>query len=1053
MIMKISIRLLSACIFLCLMHSSAQAAPPAAPVGFTAYQSVVNGFQLPEIVLQYDPVTKTGANWAEVAKPKWYDTSSSILMGRAANYLQDGLKRMTGKEFPIVSKADLSRGIVLTLINNASADIRNDVEVRQALKADPNDQYAANEAFFIRSEAKRVLVVANTVDGLLDGVVDLLESVNYEVLGMGPDWIFVPDYTMKPLVFTVKRAGHPSFYQRTLWATSGQAYGNGTIMTGLTDPTDETVDVSSIRWSIGTRMVGQSMPGFPGHALQAYHRKILDKMRELGSNEGCLLATEIGPEANRPPAGPVEKDHCWINTDPKGTPGFDKLYYCDGKTWQPAADPNYLPSNVDLSVPFVRQIVLDDMKVKAEAAFKTDPDTSFIFAMDAEDGAPGNAALDKLMKHLNWYPEYLAKEGLPFGRPYVLHGYKGLNQPKELWDPASASDNMFAFADWLLHEYDKWIDAQPKEQQVTATGQSKKALVRCSFQSYNYHDVPPNFNPDQRIRLSIAPFPKHRGIGKWEKLATQEDIARAFQIMLPHEPSGDYAFLSEGLYWDSGPGGIPAGWDASAANLTRTYRQAYDAGYRSIVRETDFNSGKYGLGYYLTSKILWNVNLTAKDLDAIRDRWFQRSFGSAWKEMKAYYDFMLPNSFQVNAPNNWAKAIRLLDAASKKIEGTRELAAQRRIDDVKQYWYYHYLTDSGLYTAKSPEMKGYLWKGQMSYMVCMYMVARHDFGVPHYAPVKDVAGAEFSAGPAHYSHAETQAWWAKVLDHWQVTPVTNFSETLLANGKPAKELDQHDLVAVKEFQTATPDAPFVYNSGYMTPVPFLMVARQKNEELGFTLAWPFDPNDNFYAAKKLPYGVDIWNTAAKKWDPWIDKSMVFKPSEEKVGLQGRKLQVVEVRLQAPRPGTYRFEIGFGGNLSGLSSLACDPTTGKTTDAVGFTYFTNAVGLTQGPVYIYIPKGTKSLDMEVWDNSNVKYLQLYTSLPAKNMTPSRKVDIGAMGTHTLALQPGEDGTVAMMWGNNFNFPYLYSIPTFWAKSPAALLIPRGIAEADGLTILK
>ena len=112
-----------------------------------------------------------------------------------------------------------------------------------------------------------------------------------------------------------------------------------------------------------------------------------------------------------------------------------------------------------------------------------------------------------------------------------------------------------------------------------------------------------------------------------------------------------------------------------------------------------------------------------------------------------------------------------------------------------------------------------------------------------------------------------------------------------------------------------------------------------------------------------------------------------------------------------------------------------------------------MGLTQGPVYIYIPKGTKSLDMEVWDNSNVKYLQLYTSLPAKNMTPSRKVDIGAMGTHTLALQPGEDGTVAMMWGNNFNFPYLYSIPTFWAKSPAALLIPRGIAEADGLTILK
>ena len=35
--------------------------------------------------------------------------------------------------------------------------------------------------------------------------------------------------------------------------------------------------------------------------------------------------------------------------------------------------------------------------------------------------------------------------------------------------------------------------------------------------------------------------------------------------------------------------------------------------------ETDFNFGKYGLAYYLMSKVLWNARLTAEQLDAIRD--------------------------------------------------------------------------------------------------------------------------------------------------------------------------------------------------------------------------------------------------------------------------------------------------------------------------------------------------------------------------------------------------------------------------------------------------
>lgn len=1013
-------------------------------VGFVAYQPAPD-FPLPAIVLQYDPINQTGANWAEVSRPKWHELADPIILGRAAEYVRDGLKRMTGRDFAVVSTNDLSRGIVLTLRKNATKDIRNDPAVERALRSDPRDPYAANEAFYIRSEKERVLVVANTPDGLTDAVAELLESVNYEILGMGPNWIHVPDHRSKPLVFSVNRAGRASFYIRRLWAHSGQSHGKGTILSGLTDPADEDVTVSSWRWDIGRRLYGKSMPAYSGHALQAYHRRIMDEMRRRGSTEGFLATVKLGPESQRPPAGVDIKDLWWFNTDPPGAPGFDKIYSCDGKEWQLHLRPDYFPGCVDVSAPLVREVLFEEMKSKAEAAFAARPDDSFSFPAEPEDGGVTDAKRIRTLAHKNWYPEYLADERLPFGRPYVLHGRFGLNQPVEVWDPASASDHLYGLVNCLLHEFDKWIDSLPPERRVTATGKSKKDLIRCAILSYNYHDVPPNFNLDPRIRVQVAPFPKHRGIGKWEKIANQEDMARALRFMLPGEPSADYSFYSFSFYRDGGPTGIPVRWSASPSSIADGYRRMYAAGCRAIGREIDFNFGKYGLGYYLASQVLWNANLTAHDLDAIRDRWFQRAFGSAWREMKAYYDFMLPENYPVNSPNSWAKAIRLIDDADRKLDGTSEPDAQRRIDDVKQYWYCHYLFDSGQYTTNSPAVKEFLWKGQMSYMVGMQGLVSREFKTHD---VKAVVGPEISAGPAHYTHTETQAWWAKVLECWKVTPVVLFAESTLADGQPAKNVDLNDLVMVKEFQTGTPDAPFLYNSGYMKPGTFLMLAGKKGDPLGFKLVWPFNPNDNHYIARKVSYGVDTWDPVRKTWLPWEDETMTTQASVEMTGSKGDPIQVVDVQLKAPRPGVYRFAIGTGGNLARLAGPTYDPATGTYGKPVGFTYYTQAEGLTQGPAYFYIPKGTRTLDLEVWDTANKKSVTLHKD----RLSVSRKVDIGAMGVHTIALQPGEDGSIAAVEGNKFHFPFLYSVPTLWAKSPAALLVPRGIAEADGLAII-
>lgn len=1030
--------------------AAAKAAPPQptrAPAPFTV-ASPEAGFALPEIVLNYDPASKTGYDWARLSPMTYYqeiyEPQRPVL--QAVRYLREAVKRMTGKELPVASKPDVSRGIVLTTLDIAPPDIKNDREVQYALRDTGEDAYNYKEAFYVRTEPNRVLIVANTFDGLAHGVVELCESVGYEILAMGPNWINTPDYSAKPLVFKMNRAGRPGFYIRGLSPTSGQIYGVGTIyMQPMPDPADEAVEITYGRWNIGSRFAGQSMPHFPGHSMQAYHKAVIEKMKELKRSEGFLTEkTTIGADADRPAASKDNAWQLWINSDATGQPGANKVYISDGNKWveQSLAE---VGANLDLSVPFVRQVVFDRMKETATEFFKKNPDGICILAPEPEDGG-GYAALDKLLFDKNWYPDYLKNEGLPFGRPYVLHGYNGLNQPKEMWDSNAAADTVFGFSNWVLHEYDKWIDSLPPAERVTATAKSKKAQVRCSLYSYNYHDVPPNFNLDPRIRVMIASYPKHRGYGKWKKFVTQKDMAKAFKVMLPREPSGDYWIISLSYFWDSSVGGIVG--SPLASTIHNDLKEEYDAGFRALSCEIDFNFGKMGLAYYLYSKYLWNPRLTAAQVEALRDQWLMRSFGSGWREARAYYDFIARDNYTLNAPNTWAKAIRLLDAADQKIDPAKEPAQKRRIDDVKQMWYFYYLLESGQGKPDNRNFREFAWKGQMSYTNAMHMVTRVFFKTN--SP-KEAAGPEFSNGAAHYTAEETAAWWAKVLDFWKLVPVSTFADAMLANGKPGKSVDVNDLVAVKEFLGGPKlDVPFLWNSGYQKPASFLTVASKPGEEIGFKFWWPWNDKDNYYRDKDVFYGIDRWDPMKKTWQPLVDKSMIFKHSATVTLQKDVKYQMAEVRYPVPQAGTYRVEVGYGGNASRLASLSYDPLTEKYEGPRPFTYFLTAEGWTQEELYIYIPKGTKSLDLEVWDTYGLKTVQLYNGLPATGMKPTRKVDVSKQGTHTVKLEPGEDGSIATIAGNGLAFPHMYSVPSLWSKGPAALLVPRAIATADGLT---
>ena len=956
----------------------------------------------------------------------------------AVRYLWEALGRMTGKVPELGSDADLSQGIVLVLLQDAPAEIREDTAVRQALGNTGKDVYNHREAYYVRTEAKRVLVVANSADGLNHGAVELLESVGYEVLGMGPNWTHVPDFRSKPLVFNLEKAGRPGLYQRKLWATSGQDRGVGTLLK-VFDPADEPVGESYQRWLHGTRMAGESMERVGGHSMQNFHRAVSDRMRASQTTEGFLNPnTVVGLDARRPAAVAENKGHLWINADPDSSAVAGNVYLSDGKSWV-LQKPQEYHANLDLSVPMVREVVLDGLKRAAEKHFEKRPGDFLVFGADPEDGG-GYARVGEQLRNKDWYPDYLKQEGVAFGQPYQLDGVKGLRQAMELWDSRSASDNVFGFGNWLCREYDKWIDSLPPDRRVTKTGQDKKKLLCIGLLSYNYYDVPPNFNLDQRIRVKISSFPKHRGTGKWEHFQSGEDMAAAFRALLPRSPSSVGWYLSLALYSDGDINRI-RGSSTPEAIRNRVAR-AHEAGFQGIGAEMDFNFGKLGLEYYLYAKMLWNPRLTADELSALRDRWLERSFGSGWREMRQYYDFMAPPRYRINAPNNWARAIRLIDAADRKIDGGKEPDAKRRLDDLKQYWYFYYLVDTGENTKSSRPLKEFAWKGQMSYTTAMYMVTRRFLDTKNAA---EAAGPEFNTGPAHYTRAETEAWWRKILDRWQVVPVSDFAQAVLSDGTKARDVDLNDLVPVGDFRSENRGAPFYYNGPQNSEIGFLTFTAKPGQEIGFQLFWNWTPDNILLRARDIDYGISRWDVAAKEWVEVVDRTMTSVRSELVRGDNDRQYQRATARYAAAIPGAYRVDVGMGGLGCQLASLDYDPVGKTDPGARAHTYFANLSGHTQSPAYFYIPKGTKSLDLEVWDSHAKKQLTLCKGL----MKTSRVIDVGARGTHVVKLEPGEDGNLASFSGSGLHFPYLYSIPNLWAKAPAALLVPRAIAQADGL----
>lgn len=190
--------------------------------------------------------------------------------------------------------------------------------------------------------------------------------------------------------------------------------------------------------------------------------------------------------------------------------------------------------------------------------------------------------------------------------------------------------------------------------------------------AYNYHSPPPSIRVHPNVIISIATafikggYTLDELIAGWSKQGATIGM-REYYAVFP---------------WDHDLPGQARGSDLDY--LQRTIPEFHSKGARFLSAESSDNWGANGLGYYVASRILWDLD-EAENVDLIVDDFLTRAFGPAKHPMARFYDL-------INGSNKPLLTDDLIGRMYRQLQNARQLAAtpeiRERIDQLILYTHY-----------------------------------------------------------------------------------------------------------------------------------------------------------------------------------------------------------------------------------------------------------------------------------------------------------------------------------------------------------------------------
>jgi hypothetical protein len=491
--------------------------------------------------------------------------------------------------------------------------------------------------------------------------------------------------------------------------------------------------------------------------------------------------------------------------------------------------------------------------------------------------------------------------------------------------------------------------------------------------------------------------------------------------------SATTAFITGGLTFDS----VIAGWQAQGATLgvydylsvvdwdwnlprggagSKTSRVAeflphiYQQGARFYDAESGDCWGPCGLGYYVTSRVLWDVK-QAKQVDALVEDFLDKAFGSTKEPMREFYRLITEDAQRRPPSDLLGRMYRQLDRARHATTDAKILA---RIDDLTLYTryaelYYTYANGGGsvedvarfAYRIRTMMVHSYeLW--------CRLLSQQAALKAGH--PLKD--NRPFAAGE-----------------------IARFLADGIAKNQPAEP----------GFTSREFSKMLVPAAG---PLPLAKVTQ------GSFPTMAQDHQRYFVWVPKRAGAVNLKVTVQKVWALRKPKISLFSPLEVKLDAVSTfdaykpDGKTYDARLPTPYAGLHRVELVDGGDYSRVQWPDGMPVTVESgIDTADVTsHF-------RGPwsLYFYVPKGAKFVGG--WASRVANWAPRISGrlrdADGREMFDFAKVEEGWFNVPVAA---GQD---VQLWKfeDSQGQRLLMTVPPYLARSAEELLLPAEVVEAD------
>lgn len=512
--------------------------------------------------------------------------------------------------------------------------------------------------------------------------------------------------------------------------------------------------------------------------------------------------------------------------------------------------------------------------------------------------------------------------------------------------------------------------------------------------AYNWHSDPPPFalEPNVYVQLTMA--------FAGGKLTTPE-LLEAWPQKAKN--LGFYAYFSTWLWdYDRWPGG-QAGSKNALVGMFRAWVRANarsGAYATSVTAESGNNWGPHGRGYYLANKLMWNPQA---DVDGVLDDFYAKAFGAGAAAMKRYYS--LADEAPPISPGVIGALFRRVDEASRVTRSRPDV--QRRLDDIKHYLRYEQLN---------------------------YRMAREGDAAKKAALEQAIFALVYRT---RYSY----------MDHWEALRQNSIKEDQNPTAPKPWKIDL-------PVSTAETERWFQEGLAYFPDLTVPKAVKYSTDLVAVNLGGQPIATSQLYQEGSTYAFVSLHGEPLKikvqAGDAYGGLRHVYKITDAhgqvlKTGKPGPK-ELVEFTFQVPGPGVYYLDFNDNGAYSEVF-LAADQKVALPLRDRGFRAMRAVPDM-----FFYVPKGTKQINYyfkrEPWQFGGPHQVIDPTGRVAK------QVDVD--GDYVSVPVPaGTDGKAWKLGGPSFGLGrfVFFNVPNYLSPSSAALLVPREVAQKDGLEIMK